>query len=62
MQQSQLLKEGEGAAKDPPFLEEEEKDEGKEEKEEKEEIDYARACGRLFPHVGLVYFLVPNLR
>ena len=42
-----------------PFLEEEEKDEEKEEKEEKEEIDYARACGRLFPHVGLVYFLVP---
>ena len=59
MQPSQLLKEGEGAAKDPPFLEEEENDE---EKEEKEEIDYARACGRLFPHVGLVYFLVPNLR
>ena len=52
MQPSQLLKEGEGAAKDPPFLQEEEK-------EEKEEIDYARACGRLFPHVGLVYFLVP---
>ena len=22
----------------------------------------ASACGRLFPHVGLVYFLVPNLR
>ena len=56
---SQLLKEGEGAAKDPPFLEEEEKDEEKEEQEEQEEIDYARACGRLFPHVGLVYFLVP---
>ena len=56
MQPSQLLKEGEGASKDPPFLEEEEKDEGK---EEKEENDYARACGRLFPHVGLVYFFVP---